>query len=208
VCNRLSAGPDVGGAPWPIPTPAVRGARLRLCRIVQFARRQTRCRTKPHSTRLDLSADLRDAAQPRDAKAARRTLAVALVLERWTRDLRPRRAQWTACATGCTATTSWDRRTRSTSLAATAPSSHFQQNRWFAVVRPRGAERPDRAHNCRSIERRRSSIADIPLPDPLGCTGVPVSGRILTGGLCGVTHRCVVAQENPRKENPRLTVCG
>ena len=49
-----------------------------------------------------------------------------------------------------------------------------------AEVPPRAAQRPDRAHNCRSIEPRRSSRADIPLPDPLGCTGweavYPVSG--------------------------------
>jgi len=40
------------------------------------------------------------------------------------------------------------------------------------------------AHNCRSIELRRSSRADIPLPDPLGCTGwkaaVPLSAELLT----------------------------
>ena len=149
MCNRPSAGPDVGGAPWPVPTPAVRRARLRLCRIVQFARRRTRCRTKPHSTRLDLSAVARcGTTAGRESGAAN----AGNCSGSGTLDARSAagRAQWTACATGCTATTSWDCRTRSTGLVATAPSSRFQRNRWFAVVRPRGAEWPDRAHYSRS----------------------------------------------------------
>jgi hypothetical protein len=60
----------------------------------------------------------------------------------------------------------------------------------FASLQCTSESRP--ACNCRSIERRRSSRADIPLPDSLDCTGwvsdVPVGSQGSPASGCGGRH--------------------